>query len=245
MDFSLTDVLLLEITCKHCQTHFYMCRKCYRGHVYCSDKCRYKAYSHSHRKFQSKYRTSKKGRETHRLYEQNRRRNRESEKNKKNMADRTTTPHKFRVIIFPLLSNMQPRCSYCGAFGRVVKKFPPRWAKSSSPIKNNNHFLNLYWRGVYMGKRFSCKELFSVRNDIKIDTLIEKHLGMYSKIINGYFRFVCPICSGLETATNPATNLARCFRCERNFNTIDMVMITLKVDFIESVNFLKKLNRNN
>ncbi len=91
-----------------------------------------------------------------------------------------------------------------------------------------------------MQKGFTGAELTSLRNDIPIDTLINKYLKIPSKISDGYFRFVCPLCKESLTATNPKTNLARCFRCERNFNTIDMVMIVLNYNFIESVNFLKQ-----
>lgn len=90
-----------------------------------------------------------------------------------------------------------------------------------------------------MQKGFTGAELFSLRNDIPINTLINEHLKIPSKISDGYFRFVCPLCGESLTATNPKTNLARCFRCERNFNTIDIVMIVLNYNFIESVSFLK------
>ncbi len=104
-----------------------MCRSCFRGHVYCSDQCRNVAYTIAHQIAQSKYRTSKKGKETHGLYEQNRRRIGTLEKNKKTMADGTIKPDSFRVISFPILPDTKPRCSYCGAFGRVVSAFPRGW----------------------------------------------------------------------------------------------------------------------
>jgi hypothetical protein len=120
-------VLLIKIVCKHCQTPFYMCRSCFRGHIYCSYKCRYESFIKARRVSQSKYRTSKKGRIKHRLYEQNRRRPGRSEKNKKTMADGTTKQRRFRVIFFPVLPETEPRCSFCGSFGRVVSAFPLRW----------------------------------------------------------------------------------------------------------------------
>lgn len=89
-------------------------------------------------------------------------------------------------------------------------------------------------------KRFSSQELYNLRNLIPIHILIEKILMIPSKISEGFFRFLCPLCSEFNTATNPETNLARCFRCEKNFNTIDMVMVTRKANFVESVKFLKK-----
>lgn len=90
-----------------------------------------------------------------------------------------------------------------------------------------------------MKKRFSSDELFELRNLIPINMLIKDLLLIPSRISEGYFRFLCPICNEFQTATNPTTNLARCFRCERNFNTIDLVMIVNAAEFVESVNYLK------
>ncbi len=119
-------VLLIEIECKHCKTHFYMCRGCYRGHVYCSSKCRLKAYAIAHRESQSNYRTSDEGREKNRISEQNRRRIGRNQENKKTMADETTNPPSLRVIQYPKMQNTEPRCSFCGVFGIIVDAFPPR-----------------------------------------------------------------------------------------------------------------------
>ncbi|MDM8537718.1 CHC2 zinc finger domain-containing protein [Desulfobacterales bacterium HSG17] len=97
-------------------------------------------------------------------------------------------------------------------------------------------------------KRFSDKELFELRNFFPIAVLIEQRLLIPSKISEGYFRFLCPLCSEFQTSTNPTTNLARCFRCEKNFNTIDLVMICRKIGFVESVKYLQKIkpiNENN
>ncbi len=94
-----------------------------------------------------------------------------------------------------------------------------------------------------MSRHFSAHELFVLRNYIPIDTLIEVGLNIPAKVSEGYFRFLCPICNEFQTATNPKTNLARCFRCEKNFNTIDMVMICQKSNFIESVKYLKSFRR--
>jgi hypothetical protein len=90
-----------------------------------------------------------------------------------------------------------------------------------------------------MKRRFTGDELFKLRNFIPIDRLIEDNLNIPSKQSEGFFRFLCPLCNEFQTATNPATNLARCFLCERNFNPIDLVMIVKGVGFIESVNYLK------
>jgi len=94
-----------------------------------------------------------------------------------------------------------------------------------------------------MKKRFTSNELFSLRNLIPIDVLIGKKLMIPSKFSEGFFRFLCPLCNEFQTATNPKTNLARCFRCERNFNTIDIVMICRKVNFVQSVKYLKEYQK--
>lgn len=92
-----------------------------------------------------------------------------------------------------------------------------------------------------MGKHFSSQELYKLRNSIPLDVLIKKELNIPSKISEGYFRFLCPLCNEFQTAINTKTNLGRCFRCEKNFNTIDMVMIWQNTGFIDSVKYLKTI----
>lgn len=90
-------------------------------------------------------------------------------------------------------------------------------------------------------KRFSKHELFQLRNSIDINMLINEILKLPSKISEGHLRFRCPICSQFNTATKRETNLARCFRCERNFNTLEMVMAVKNLDFIKSAQLLQPL----
>jgi len=90
--------------------------------------------------------------------------------------------------------------------------------------------------------RFSPGELFELRNNIPVDILIRDQLQIPSKVRDGFFRFLCPLCNEFQTAVNPATNLARCFRCEKNFNTIDLVMKIKGYGFRDSVLFLKQIN---
>ncbi len=92
-----------------------------------------------------------------------------------------------------------------------------------------------------MGKYFSSHELYKLRNSIPIDVLIEKELAIPSKISEGFFRFLCPLCNEFQTAVNPKTNMGRCFRCEKNFNTIDVVMTWQNTGFVESVNYLQQI----
>ncbi len=92
--------------------------------------------------------------------------------------------------------------------------------------------------------RFTNHQLYTLRNDIPIDALIEKALCIPSRVAEGHFRFLCPLCKQLNTAVKPETNLARCFRCEKKFNTIDLVMIIRKPDFVESVRFLQDYHKS-
>ena len=71
-----------------------------------------------------------------------------------------------------------------------------------------------------MAKRYSKEFLTRLRNQIPIVILISDLLELPNKLSEGYFRFLCPICSEFNTATNQKTKLARCFRCQKNFNPI-------------------------
>lgn len=86
---------------------------------------------------------------------------------------------------------------------------------------------------------YTRQELFILRNHIPVDSLIKK-LEISSKMIEGYFRFCCPVCCGFNTGVNLKTNLARCFNCRKNYNTIDFVILVRGLTFIQSVEFLKR-----
>ncbi len=94
-----------------------------------------------------------------------------------------------------------------------------------------------------MNDRYCKEKLRKLRNEIPINILISELLAMPSKMSEGYFRFLCPVCSEFTTATNPKTNLARCFRCEKNFNPIDMVMTVKHFSFREAVDFLDGIRK--
>lgn len=89
-----------------------------------------------------------------------------------------------------------------------------------------------------MSDRLSPTYLRRLRNDIPIRALIADILAIVWKISEGRFRFLCPLCHDFHTATNPDTNLARCFRCEQNFNPIDLTMTHQRCDFLQAVAFL-------
>ena len=87
-------------------------------------------------------------------------------------------------------------------------------------------------------RRFSNQELYCLRNKISVAILIEKVLGIPCRTTEGAFRFLCPLCNEFNTAVNFKTNLARCFRCKKNFNTIDLVMLVKEMDFVNTISFL-------
>ncbi len=88
---------------------------------------------------------------------------------------------------------------------------------------------------------YTRQELFILRNHIPMGSLIEE-LGIPSKVSEGYVRFCCPVCHEFNTSVNPKTNLARCFKCRKNYNTIDLVMLVNRSNFIQSVKFLKQIH---
>jgi hypothetical protein len=94
-----------------------------------------------------------------------------------------------------------------------------------------------------MNKRFSDKELYEIRTHLQINIVI-KNLMIPNKMSEGFLRFLCPCCKEFQTAVNPKTNLARCFRCERNMNTIEIVMLARGAKFVDSVKYLQKLALN-
>ncbi len=92
-----------------------------------------------------------------------------------------------------------------------------------------------------MTKRYSKEKLRILRNQIPISRLISDFLHIPCKVSDGYLRFLCPLCSEFNTATNPKTNLARCFRCQKNFNPIDMVIAVKSCNFREAVELIDGL----
>jgi hypothetical protein len=84
------------------------------------------------------------------------------------------------------------------------------------------------------------QRLWRIRNCVPIDQVLVE-MQLLVKRSEGYLRFLCPLCRDFNTATNPRTNLARCFRCKKNFNPIDLVMLVEKRSFLEAVQHLEPL----
>jgi hypothetical protein len=89
-----------------------------------------------------------------------------------------------------------------------------------------------------MPENYGKETLRELRNNIPIAILIADILELPHKTADGYFRFLCPLCGGFDTATNPKTNLARCFTCQKNFNPIDLTMTVKRQNFRNAVKFL-------
>lgn len=90
-----------------------------------------------------------------------------------------------------------------------------------------------------MSKYYPASLLRTLRNQIPIDTLIADILRLEVRRTDSLLRFRCPLCNNFHTGTNPKTNLARCFDCNKNFNPIDMVMAVTQCGFVDAVELLK------
>ena len=81
-------------------------------------------------------------------------------------------------------------------------------------------------------------QLHAIRNDIDV-TAVLSDLEIPTRNRGTRLTFRCPKCAEFHTATNNRTNLARCFRCQRNFNPIDLVMAERRSTFLEAVGYLQ------
>ena len=83
-----------------------------------------------------------------------------------------------------------------------------------------------------------------LRNEIDFNHLM-RYLRWPHRRRDGKLIFVCPQCSESQTSVNPKTNLARCFRCEKNWNPIDFIMEVYHIEFLEAVGHLETLLPHN
>lgn len=91
--------------------------------------------------------------------------------------------------------------------------------------------------------RYSADLLWRLRNEIPIESLI-RHWNWPHKRREGRFVFLCPHCSEFLTGVKADTNLARCFHCEVNFNPIDFTMQVVPCDFVQAVERLLPMLKN-
>ena len=81
------------------------------------------------------------------------------------------------------------------------------------------------------------EELNKLKNNLPVKWVIQKLL--LRKEIEGDLRFLCPLCQELQTYINPRENLARCFRCKKNLNPIDLMMAEKDLNFLAAIEFLQ------
>ena len=126
----LPSILCKQKICICCGKKFYVCQKCDKGQVYCSDECRKAGYLERHREAQKKYQSTKKGKKT-----------RNDAANRRRYGGKKYTG-KFRTILQTCICRMmslicnktrekkdnehRAKCSICGVEGILVENFPGR-----------------------------------------------------------------------------------------------------------------------
>ena len=91
-----------------------------------------------------------------------------------------------------------------------------------------------------MPKLFSNQDLHHLRNNVSIELLIRALEIPFQHSQGRLFRFECPQCFGCHTGIHPSTNLARCFNCKQNFNSIELTMLAKQLPFVAAVRFLQQ-----
>ena len=129
-------VLLLEIECRWCGTRFCLCRRCWRGQVYCCEKCRKTAKRQAHQEAQRRYRRTERGRKAHREAEKRRRVGLCKESQEIVDDTGTTPPVRGLTLHYGSLKACSEwafasgyrvgRCQVCGSWGIIVERFPRR-----------------------------------------------------------------------------------------------------------------------
>lgn len=143
-------VLLIRIECKLCCLIFFLCRSCFRGHIYCSGQCRAMSKRNAHRKSQSKYRTSEKGRKANRDAQRKRR----IQKKQKSVADRGSISPPKHVTMPPINLSGKIACLFCQMTGIVVMRFFRRGygpASAAGPHHSNTNHRRYHAYGKNIG----------------------------------------------------------------------------------------------
>ena len=92
-----------------------------------------------------------------------------------------------------------------------------------------------------VGRRAITKEeLRRLRNDVPIAVVVHR-LRLESRRRGARVEFRCAECGGFPVAIHRPTNLARCFRCARSFNPIDLIMAARRATFLEAVRELREI----
>lgn len=95
-----------------------------------------------------------------------------------------------------------------------------------------------------MSNRLSKEHLQKLRKDIPVLRVVRELLGVPSAVVENTLRFECPLCRQLHIVIQQESNVAHCLSCERTFNTIDIVILSKKVDFLKGISLLQGLMGN-
>ncbi len=127
--------------CKECGFWFSICRSCYHGNRYCSDKCKIIGYRKRIIEAQRRYRKSKKGKIKRRQLAKdyryrkwkNKHLKKKASKKKYNLLKKNTNKTIFmnteKLNKNKLPINSSTTCHFCGAKGIIVEKFTRRGYK--------------------------------------------------------------------------------------------------------------------
>lgn len=84
---------------------------------------------------------------------------------------------------------------------------------------------------------FETQRLEYLRNRINVKNLAS-HLGIQMKVKDNQCWFVCPQCLELKASFQKNQNLARCWKCNTRYNSIELVMAHFNINFRQAVMFL-------
>ena len=89
-------------------------------------------------------------------------------------------------------------------------------------------------------RRIASEQLRRLRDDTDVLRLMSD-LQIELTFRGSRLRFRCPNCDRFETRLNRERNLGHCFRCQRRFNTIDIVMAARSWSFLNTIDYLERL----
>ena len=89
---------------------------------------------------------------------------------------------------------------------------------------------------------FDAKSLRHIRNQIDLKSLA-CYLGIRMKVKDNQCWLVCPKCNRLKASFQKNQNLARCWKCNTRYNSIELVMAYFNINFREAVMFLMDQER--
>ena len=89
-------------------------------------------------------------------------------------------------------------------------------------------------------RKITPEELRRLRNDVPVELVFDE-LRLDSRWRGQRREFRCPKCYGMHVAVHDRVNLARCFRCQRNYNPIDLLMLVPGLKFPDAIRHLRRL----